>query len=208
MTMIGNIQPQPSIIATGTQAPIGSISNMANVSSSTPLTKSDSISSSINSGTIPAVKPNLVNRIGNTTANVAKGAVNGTISATREVGNVVKDTLPKPEPLSAKLIGNRFVAALVVGGLVNGIRTTVKVARGEYNQEQAVHAVMKDTALGAISGVSLVGGMGLTASTLGRIMGGVPLSLVALTVGTVASMMVTDLVTQNIDFFSDKPQTA
>ncbi|MFN8579167.1 MAG: hypothetical protein U0354_20245 [Candidatus Sericytochromatia bacterium] len=194
MTMIGGVQPQSSIVATGTQTPTIS-SAIADTPISTPLKKPDSMSSTVNTGTIPA-RSNLVNRIGSST-----------INATREVGRTVTDTLPKPEPLSGKLIGNRFISALVVGGLVNGIKTTVRVARGEYSQEEAVHAVTRDTALGAISGITLAGGMGLTASTLGRVIGGVPLSLAALTIGTLASMFATDLVAKNVSYFSEKPQS-
>lgn len=203
MTMIGGIPPQAGII-TGAQPSIGNMSGALNTATSTPLTKADFMKSSVNAGSIPAVKPNLVNRIGSSTANVARGAVNGTVSATREVGNTIVQELPKPQPLSGKLMGTKLISALVVGGLVNGIRTSVKVARGEYTQAQAVHAVARDTTLGAISGLTLVGSMGLTASTLGRVIGGVPLSLAALTIGTVASLLVTEVATKNIAFFSDK----
>lgn len=203
MTMIGGIQPQASII-TAAQPNMGNISGAVNTSVSTPLTKADFMKSTVNAGGIPAVKPNLANRIGSSTVNIAKGAVNGTVAATREVGNTIVKELPKPQPLSGRLMGSKLISALVVGGLVNGIKTSVKVARGEYTQEQAVHAVIKDTSLGAISGLTLVGSMGLTASTLGRVVGGVPLSLAALTIGTVASLVVTDLAAKNIPFFSDK----
>ncbi len=182
---------------------ISNLSNNANISiPASSLNKADAMNSSLNSGSIPAVKPNFANRIGNTTVNLAKGAVNSTVTATRDMGNIIaNDVLPKPEPLSTKLLRNRLLGAIVVGGFVNGINTAVKMAKGDYTQEQAVKAVIQDTSMGAITGLTFSGTMGLTASTLGRFIGGVPLSITALALGTLASIGITELVRENIPYF-------
>lgn len=206
MSTIGSgLSAQTATLIAANEPIMGSVSSACNnaIPVPTPLNKADCINSTVSTGGIPAVKPNLMNRIGTSTANAARGAVNSTVTATREVGNVIaKEVLPTPEPLSVKLMRNKFLGAVLVGGFVNGITTAVKVAKGEVAQDQAVHAVVRDTSMGAITGLSFASGMGLTASTLGRVIGGVPLSIAALTIGTLASIGVSELVKDNISFFN------
>ncbi|MBC7475486.1 MAG: hypothetical protein H7263_14445 [Candidatus Sericytochromatia bacterium] len=172
-------------------------------SSISGLSKSDSMSSKFNSGEIPAVRSGLINKLANAPGNIARG----TMSAAGDFGNVIaNDVLPKPEPLSTTLLRNKFLGAILVGGFINGLQGLVKVATGEYTRDEAVHQVAKDTSMGAISGLSFASGMGITASVLGGIMGigGVPLSIAALTIGTLSSMGAAKLATTYIPFFADK----
>lgn len=207
MSMIGGI-PSGSIISSNPG--IGSVSNLSNAANTnfntSYLNKADGMTSTVASGGIPAIRPNLLNRIGTSTVSAARGAVTSTVSATREVGNVlVNDVLPKPEPLSAKLMRNKLLGAIVVGGFVNGINTAVKVVQGEYTREQGVKVIAQDTAMGAISGLAFAGTMGITASTLGRVMGGAPLSIAALALGTLASIGITSMAREYIPFFKSRP---
>ncbi len=187
------------------QQPMGTVSNAVNQSANnvSALTKSDTLTTgSVSSGSVPAVKTGLVGNIARGASTVANGAVNGV----KGFGNVIaNDVLPKPEPLSTTLLRNKFLAAVFVGGLTNGIRALVKVAKGEYNQDQALQTVAKDTGMGAIAGLSFASGMGATASVFGGLfgMGGVPLSIAALTVGTLATIGVTELAKAYIPFFAD-----
>ncbi|RYX91435.1 hypothetical protein EON78_06715 [bacterium] len=204
MTMIGGVPSTPIITSQPTMGSALNVSGAANITTS-PLNRADGMTSTVNTGGIPAIRTNLVSRMGSSTVNVARGAVNSTVSATREFGNVLaNEVLPKPEPLSSRLLRNRLLGAVVVGGFVNGVNTAVKVVRGEYTREQGVNAIIKDTGMGAITGLALSGSMGLTASTIGRFVGGVPLSMIALTIGTLTSIGVSSLVKEYIPFFSDK----
>lgn len=183
--------------------PVSNLVEGAEVSSI--LSKNDAMSSSVNTGTVPASKINLVGKIANTTSTIAKNTVSTTVNATRQMGTVItNEVMPKPEPLSATIVRNKFLSAVLVGGFVNGVTAVAKVAQGQYTQEEAKKAVVKDTTLGAVSGLSFASGMGLTATAFGRVMGGVPLSLAALTVGTLASLFTTQFVKSNVDFFTDK----
>ncbi len=178
------------------------------------LSKSDSMSSKFNSGEIPAVRSGLINKLSNAPGNIARGTLDvagnigrGTMNAAGDLGNVIaNDVLPKPEPLSTTLLRNKFLGAILVGGFINGLQGLVKVATGEYTRDEAAHQVAKDTSMGAISGLSFASGMGLTASVLGGVMGigGVPLSIAALTIGTLSSMGAAKLATTYIPFFADK----
>lgn len=163
----------------------------------------DSISSTnVNTGSVPAIKQGLVSNLANGTRNVVKAGASGTINATREFGNVIaNEVLPKPEPLSTKLIRNKFLTGIFVGGFVNGVNAAVKVAKGEYSQDQAMSKVMRDTTLGSASGLAFATGMGATASTLGRFVGGVPLSILGLTFGTLASIATNELLKDKVDEF-------
>ena len=89
-----------------------------------------------------------------------------------------------------------------MGVFVNGIHSLVKVAKGEIAQEEAGKQVVKSTGMGAVAGLSFASGMGFTASTIGKVVGGVPLSILGLTFGTLASIAAVDLVENNVDFFS------
>jgi hypothetical protein len=185
--------------------PMGIVSRSISENNISALTNSDSLATgSVSSGAIPAVKTGLVGSIAKGASNVASGVANGA----KDFGNVIaKDVLPKPEPLSTTLFRNKFLSAVLVGGLTNGIRAIVKVAKGEYNQDQALHAVAKDTGMGAIAGLSFASGMGASASIFGDLIGvgGVPLSLIALTVGTLATIGATELAKAYIPFFADIP---
>jgi hypothetical protein len=176
------------------------------------LIKADNLSmANISSGEIPAVRAGLVSKLSNSSTNMIRGArnftssaVNSTISTTKEFGNVMaNEVLPKPEPLSTTLMRNKFLSAVFVGGFINGIRGVSKVIKGETDNEQAFHSVIKETALGAIGGLSLAGGMGATASVFGNLMGKVPLSIAGLAVGTIAAIGVTELVKATIPAFGD-----
>ncbi|MFN4149960.1 MAG: hypothetical protein ACK4IX_03370 [Candidatus Sericytochromatia bacterium] len=159
-------------------------------------------SSNVSTGTVPAIKQNLVSKLATGTGNVVKAGASGTINATREFGNVIaNEVLPKPEPLSTKLIRNKFLTGIFVGGFVNGVNAVVKVAQGEYSQDQAMSKVMRDTTLGSASGLAFATGMGATASTLGRFVGGVPLSILGLTFGTLASIAANELLKDKVDEF-------
>lgn len=159
-------------------------------------------STNINSGSVPAIKQNLVSKLATGTGNMVKAGASGTLNATREFGNVIaNEVLPKPEPLSTKLLRNKFLTGIFVGGFVNGVGAVVKVAQGEYSQDQAVNKVMRDTTLGSVSGLAFATGMGATASTLGRVVGGVPLSILGLTVGTLASIAANELLKDKVDQF-------
>lgn len=166
------------------------------------LSKNDAISSSVNSGSVPANRVSIGTRLANTSSAIATGTVN----VTKEAGRVItQEVLPTPEPLSVRLMRNKFLSAILVGGFVNGVTTLLKVNDGKYTVEQAKHEVVKNTAMGAVSGLSFASGMGLTASVLGKAVGGVPLSLAALTVGTVASYFSTELLKNQVNYFKDNP---
>ncbi|MFN8671246.1 MAG: hypothetical protein U0457_04075 [Candidatus Sericytochromatia bacterium] len=166
------------------------------------LSKNDAVSSSVNSGSVPANRVSIGTRLANTSSAIATGTVN----VTREAGRVItQEVLPTPEPLSVRLMRNKFLSAILVGGFVNGVTTLLKVNDGKYTVDQAKHEVVKNTAMGAVSGLSFASGMGLTASVLGKAVGGVPLSLAALTVGTVASYFSTELLKNQVNYFKDNP---
>ena len=168
-----------------------------------PLMRNDAIKSTIPTGEVPAIKQGLVGKMTSGAASAVNTTINTTINATKEVGNVIaNEVLPKPEPLSTKLIRNKFLSAVLVGGFVNGIHSLVKVAKGEIAQEEAGKQVVKSTGMGAVAGLSFASGMGFTASTIGKFVGGVPLSILGLTFGTLASIAAVDLVQDNVDFFS------
>lgn len=173
------------------------------ISQPSPSIARDSIApTNVNTGSVPAIKQGLVSKLATGTGNAVKAGASGTINATREFGNVIaNEVLPKPEPLSTKLIRNKFLTGIFVGGFVNGVSAVVKVAQGEYSQDQAMNKVMRDTTLGSASGLAFATGMGATASTLGRVVGGVPLSILGLTFGTLASIAANELLKDKVDEF-------
>jgi hypothetical protein len=182
------------------------------INSVSSLIKADALSASnISSGEMPAVRAGLISKLSGTTTGLIKGAgkvastaVNSSISATKELGNVIFDeVLPKPEPLSTTMIRNKFLSGIIVGGFLNGMRGLAKVVEGEANQDQAVQTVVKETTIGAIGGLSFAGGMGATASIFGKMLSKVPLSIAGLTVGTIAAVGVTELLKATVPAFGD-----
>ena len=172
---------------------------------SSALNKNDSIKSSVSTGTVPATRLTLSNKISNTTSSIA----NNTVTLTRNTNKFLEtNVMPKAEPLSVTLVRNKFLSAVLVGGFVNGITTLMKVSEGKYTPQQAQKEVVKNTAIGAFSGLTFATGMGATASLIGRFAGGVPLSLAALTVGSIASYFSTEFVKNNVAFFSEKNPVA
>lgn len=165
-----------------------------NTSINSNLSKADIVSNTVNTGNIPAK------------GNIFSNAGNSIVGATKNVGNVIaKDVLPKPEPISTTLLRNKFLSAIVVGGITNGVKGVYKVIKGDYTREEAVKSIAKDTAVGIATGIGFAGGMGLTASALGRVMGSVPLSITGLVVGTIFSIGASEFM-NNVVF--NKKETA
>lgn len=211
MTAVG-LNLNPALLTTQYPGPaIGPLNSGVNNTISNLIENDLLTASQINSGAIPAVRPGLISRISSSTANIATGArnaassaVNSTISATRDAGNVIaNDILPKPEPLSTTMMRNKLLSGILVGGFINGVKGMVKVINGQTTRDQALQSIFRDTTMGAIGGLSFAGGMGATASVLGRFMGGVPLSIAGLAIGTLATIGATEFVKAEVPAFAD-----
>jgi hypothetical protein len=183
---------ESTIVGTNSQLVSSQIANSTVSRTNSALSNSDSIISTVNTGTVPA-RGNIISNTGS-----------AIVGATKNVGNVIaKDVLPKPEPISTTLLRNKFLSAVVVGGITNAVRGVYKVLKGEYSKEEAVEKVGKDTAVGIATGIGFASGMGLTATALGSVMGSVPLSITGLVIGTIFSIGASEFM-NNIVF---KPKT-
>lgn len=213
MSAIGAaVQPLQPFEIGSVSASMGSSASIINETSAS-LVKADTLTTSnINAGSIPAVKTNISGKPGpvsgviNGVSRAASAAVNTTVNTTKEVGSAIKnDILPQPESLNATAIRNKFLSAIIFGGVMNGVKAIVEVGKGEVSSKEATAKVVKETAMGAATGVAFVGGMTATSAIFGTFMSGLPLSVVTLLLGSVAAVGVTEVIKT---LFPDKNTSA